>query len=119
MQFQVNIRILDENDSIPKFFGNSHEVTKLSEDALPGYLIAKVVAEDSDLESDLTYSIDLRSQAYMTIDAGDLTLTSPIDREEYDKFEVKIEVTDGVHTNSIVKTVEVSKKYFPEIHKSD
>ena len=104
---QMDIAIVDENDSPPTFDKNF--MIRLSESFNPGHQIARVQATDEDLNSDLTYSISLSTQAFMQIDAksGILTLTRSIDRETYDSIEVAIQVSDGVRSTEWKKRVYV------------
>ena len=91
------MNVEDENDSAPYF--DSDFGIRLSESFNPGHQLARVQANDPDLNSDLTYSISLAAQAFMSIDAktGVLTLTRRVDRELFDSVEVGVQVTDGVN----------------------
>ncbi len=104
---QVEISCLDENDSPPVFKPDISFV--LSESFLAGHELATLTAEDPDLDSVLTYSLDLVTQTFFSINSstGLLTLNQPIDREIYDSYEVVVEVSDDVHTTVWRKTIKV------------
>ncbi|XP_059080013.1 cadherin-related tumor suppressor-like [Tigriopus californicus] len=104
---KVSIEVLDENDSAPRFVQDMP--IKISEAFLAGHNLGQLKAIDEDKSDSVTYKIGVESLPYLEVnaDSGELFLTSPIDREEFEYFEVVVLATDGQHTTTWRKNLKV------------
>ena len=104
---KVDIACLDENDTAPKFTEGLDIV--LSEEHVPGHLLAYVKADDPDLNAQLSYSLSLNAQAFLKIDSvtGALTVIQSIDHELNPSLDLGISVSDGVFSAEWRRTLEV------------
>lgn len=88
------------NDNVP-FFSNSSALVNISENAIPGVMICTVQANDSSGDH-LVYRITppLSNFAIMP-NSGKVYLIKPLDREEEDRYTIRIEASDGSLTSSL------------------
>lgn len=110
---QVEIVILDKNDSPPEF-KNIPQAYFASEDLAPGQLIATIQAEDPDTIGTITYSIQTEEPTPFSLDSlnGQLTLKEPLDRENISEYQVIIRADDGMQFTDVEINVQVS--YIPK-----
>ncbi|XP_063697547.1 cadherin-related tumor suppressor [Culicoides brevitarsis] len=99
---KVRINILDKNDSPPKI--DEPIKFSVSENEDVGFVIGKISATDADLTGHLQYLSEDNKYFKIDKDSGEIRVTSPLDREKIDKFELAVQVTDEIqHTNSTVE----------------
>lgn len=65
--FQVEITLLDKNDS-PPVFSSRHIPVTVEESAKPGFVVIKLVATDADTEGAIQYQIKDGDDGKFTID---------------------------------------------------
>lgn len=106
--FQVEVVILDKNDSPPEF-KNIPPAYLASEDMAPGQRIATIAAEDPDTIGSITYSIQNDEPTPFSLDpqTGLLTLKDPLDRETTSEYQVIVRADDGVQFTDVTVVVQV------------
>jgi Cadherin domain. len=106
---QVQLRILDRNDSPPSF-ADFHTEYTISEDVPVGTLVAKVKAIDPDLPGTIAYSLVAGDEGKFVLESssGNLKLKDTLDREQKDKYRVQVRASDGVQSADVVLTILVS-----------
>lgn len=109
---QVEVVILDKNDSPPEF-KNIPSAYMASEDLAPGQKIATITAEDPDTIGTIAYSIQNDGPTPFTLDSqtGILTLKDPLDRETISEYRVIIRADDGVQFTDATIIVQVRKLF--------
>lgn len=105
---QVEVVILDKNDSPPEF-KNIPAAYMASEDMAPGQRIATISAEDPDTIGSITYSIQNDEPTPFSLDpqTGLLTLKDPLDRETTSEYQVIVRADDGVQFTDVTVVVQV------------
>lgn len=105
---QVEVIILDKNDSPPEF-KNIPPAFTASEDLAPGQIITTIVAEDPDTIGTITYSIQNDLPTPFTLDprTGVLKLKDPLDRETVREYHVIIRADDGLQFTDVTIIVQV------------
>uniref|UniRef100_A0A8D0GHX8 FAT atypical cadherin 2 n=1 Tax=Sphenodon punctatus TaxID=8508 RepID=A0A8D0GHX8_SPHPU len=95
---EVEIFVLDINDNSPECKQILY-TGKVSEDALPGLFILKVLASDPDVGSNaqITYSLHGPGALEFRLDphTGELTTSAPLDREQKPVYHLVAKATDG------------------------
>ncbi|KAJ6215568.1 hypothetical protein RDWZM_010068 [Blomia tropicalis] len=107
----VIINIMDANDCTPYFDSSSYYVS-LSEDQEIGSSIFKINSLDDDvdiLNSALRYQLNDTFNQTFSIDenSGWIILNRQLDRETIRNYDLLINVTDGLHSNSTILHVDV------------
>ncbi|XP_064108915.1 cadherin-23-like isoform X3 [Macrobrachium nipponense] len=100
-QVDVLVQVIDENDNNPVFVNPPSNLT-IREDAPPGTSVAKVEAVDPDFDEygRVTYLLDRKSsdgKFKINPDTGEITVASPLNREELSTFTLLIEAWDNYH----------------------
>lgn len=105
---QVQVTILDKNDSPPEF-KNIPAAYPASEDLAPGQKIARILAEDPDTIGTITYSIQSDEPTPFALDSntGELTLKEPLDRETISEYQVLVRADDGMQYTDLTIVVPV------------
>lgn len=105
---QVEVVILDKNDSPPEF-KNIPAAYLASEDLTPGQRIATIAAEDPDTIGTITYSIENDVPTPFTLDSqtGELTLKDPLDRETVSEYQVIVRADDGIQFTDAPVVIQV------------
>lgn len=113
---QVEVVILDKNDSPPEF-KNIPSAYMASEDLAPGQLIATVTAEDPDTIGSITYSIQNEEPIPFALDSvsGALTLMDPLDRETIPEYKLMVRADDGIQFTDVTILIQVCFPYFMNI----
>lgn len=91
------INLLDENDNAPIFEKNLASF-RVTENALNGTVILQLNASDADLgeNSRITYTLETDTTDFrIDPDIGILYISSPLDRERQDLYELQIHATDN------------------------
>lgn len=106
---QVQVKILDRNDSPPSF-AEFHTEYTISEDVPVGTLVTKVKAIDPDLPGTIAYSLVSGDEGKFTLESstGNLKLKDTLDREQKDKYRVQVRASDSVQSADVVLTILVS-----------
>lgn len=109
LRLQVEVVILDKNDSPPEF-KNIPPAYFASEDLAPGQLIATITAEDPDTIGTITYTIQTDEATPFALDAqsGQLSLKEPLDRETISEYHVLIRADDGMQFTDVTIVVQVN-----------
>lgn len=110
---QVQITVLDKNDSPPSFKDLPMHYT-VSEDLGPGQSVATVKADDPDSIGELRYSIIKGNDGHFAIDeeSGVLQLVEALDRETEDVYRLTVRSGDGNQFTDATVTIEVSEKFY-------
>lgn len=108
ISLQVEVIILDKNDSPPEF-KNIPPAYHASEDLAPGQVIARISAEDPDTIGTITYSIQCEETTPFSLDSrtGTLSLKDPLDREAIEQYRVIIRADDGMQYTDVAVVVQV------------
>ena len=106
--FQVQITVLDKNDSPPSFMDAPLRYS-VSEDLSPGLSVSTIRAEDPDTIGELEYSLVSGGDDHFALDArsGMLTLIDSLDRETKDVYKLTVRASDGIQSTDTVITVQV------------
>lgn len=106
--FQVQITVLDKNDSPPSFKDAPLRYS-VSEDLSPGLSVTTIRAEDPDTIGELEYSLVSGGDDHFALDAGTgmLTLIDSLDRETKDVYKLTVRASDGIQSTDTVITVQV------------
>ncbi|KAM8939464.1 protocadherin-23 [Pelodytes ibericus] len=106
---EMSIQVIDINDNAPTI--PPLETVLISEDALPGYTVIRVSANDVDQRPVLLYSFleDGNPGMKFAIDrhSGVVTLIAPLDYEETSQYSLKIQASDTVHRTEAELTIKV------------
>lgn len=107
--FQVQITVLDKNDSPPSFKDTPLHYS-VSEDLGPGQPIATIKAEDPDTIGTLNYTIIKGDDGHFLLDksSGVLKLMDSLDRETKDTYKLTVRCSDGLQFTDTIVTIEVS-----------
>lgn len=107
--FQVEVIILDKNDSPPEF-KNIPQAYHASEDLAPGQVIATISADDPDTIGTITYSIQSDEPTPFSLDSrtGTLSLKDPLDRETIAEYREIIRADDGMQYTDVTVVIQVS-----------
>ncbi|XP_075679653.1 fat-like cadherin-related tumor suppressor homolog isoform X1 [Dermatophagoides pteronyssinus] len=102
--FYVIINIMDENDCTPYFDSASYYLS-LAENQEIGSTIFKMTALDNDIDllnNALKYNLRNDHDGTFRIDenSGWISLTKQLDRESIEHYNLQIDITDGLHSNS-------------------
>lgn len=122
----VIVKVLDVNDSSPKFSQSSYSV-KVSEDARPGTPVFHVTAIDPDLGDSLDYRItagDSNGNFLIQLDPAEekaqVLLATSLDYSTQKKFALTIEATDlAQHKAKAILNIHIQDKnsYAPAFDK--
>lgn len=106
--FQVQITVLDKNDSPPSFKDTPLQF-QVSEDLGPGEPIATIRAEDPDTIGDLEYTLVKGHDGRFTLDrqGGVLRLDDSLDRETKDIYKLTVRASDGLQYTDTIVTIQV------------
>ncbi|XP_029393891.1 protocadherin-23 [Mus pahari] len=95
----VKIQVTDINDNAPVFLLS--EAVEITENSLPGVIVARVSVHDADLNPAFTFSLvkESSSAAKFAIsqDTGVVVLARTLDFEEVTEYELIVRVSDSVH----------------------
>ena len=68
---QVQIGLLDRNDSPPEFSNSLYDVVQVVEDIAPGYMVLQLTATDADKNGTLSYAlVSGNQQGHFTINSN-------------------------------------------------
>lgn len=91
------VRVVDINDHAPAFAQNVVEV-HFAENNSPGERVVTVVATDADSgkNAEIAYSLDLAANGpfYIDADNGDIRATGVLDREQRERYELRVIAKD-------------------------
>lgn len=106
---QVEVRVLDKNDSPPSF-DHTPLHYYVSEDLGPGQSFGTVKAYDPDSIGELEYQILSGGDGKFSLDrrTGVLKLMDSLDRESKDLYKLNVRCSDGIQESDTIITVEVS-----------
>ncbi|CAF1072693.1 unnamed protein product [Rotaria sp. Silwood1] len=123
----VFVKIINQNDNIPKFPQSTYEFS-IYENNSPNSYIGQVIAYDID-DSSLTYSFDNPSNEISTLfqissTDGKIYALNPLDREQSDQYIFYIIASDGhhkssriqIHINILDLNDEIPRFIFPNDH---
>ncbi|XP_036356531.1 cadherin-87A-like isoform X3 [Octopus sinensis] len=103
------IKIIDVNDNKPKFPVSNGQVLpynfQVKEDSQPVFLIGRVLASDSDLNSSVYYQIlSGNSENIFSLNqiTGALSLENPVDRDNISSFSLNIEAMDSLTSYDLI-----------------
>ena len=95
---KVTIEILDDNDNPPECVQSSYQF-KVSEDTLPGYILAKIEVTDKDegINAKQAFILNGPNSDYFNLDptTGLLKTSLPLDREQTGQFQLKAHAQDA------------------------
>uniref|UniRef100_A0A8R1EIH3 Cadherin domain-containing protein n=1 Tax=Caenorhabditis japonica TaxID=281687 RepID=A0A8R1EIH3_CAEJA len=95
---RILIHVDDINDNAPQFTQSSYFV-KIPENQPSGSRVLRVVAKDRDLNPELLYHfLDAETETLpfrVDVASGWITVAGKVDREETDRYEITVVVTDG------------------------
>ncbi|XP_076646629.1 FAT atypical cadherin kugelei isoform X7 [Halictus rubicundus] len=106
----VHVKLKDYNDNAPAFVDDRYEAS-VSEDALPGTVVVKLVTVDKDLDVNTPIEFyitsgDPRSQ-FQIRSTGEVYVAKALDRETLDRYELVIVGTDGKYVFKTRVTVQI------------
>jgi len=108
MVLQVHIEILDRNDSPPKF-PKKESTIQVSENAAVGQVITTLQAIDADSNGSISYSLLDGDDGKFHVEptTGQVRILESLDREETEKYVLKIRASDGAQYSEATLIVEV------------
>ncbi|CAG9832223.1 unnamed protein product [Diabrotica balteata] len=106
---QVQITVLDKNDSPPSFKDAPLHFS-VSEDLGPGQSIATIKAEDPDTIGTLDYSLLKGDDGKFSLDktSGVLRLIDSLDRETKDVYKLLVRCSDGNQFTDTIVSIETN-----------
>jgi protocadherin Fat 4 len=106
---QVQITVLDKNDSPPSFKDTPLHYS-ISEDLGPGQSVATVRADDPDTIGKLEYTLIRGDDGHFVLDknTGVLSLVDSLDRETKDVYKLTVRASDGNQHTDTVLTVQIT-----------
>ncbi|XP_014251864.1 cadherin-related tumor suppressor [Cimex lectularius] len=105
---QIQVRVLDKNDSPPSFEGMPTEFS-VSEELGVGETVAEVKAVDPDTIGQTSYSLVSGGEGKLTVSSsGMIIITEPLDREAKDSYSLRVRATDGVQASHTLIAIHVT-----------
>ncbi|XP_067948846.1 protocadherin Fat 4-like [Watersipora subatra] len=103
---EVEITLIDVNDSPPTFSSYSYEASCM-EDAAVGFTVKTVTANDPDKSSNLNYTVSGTGGLFTINNNGEIKVAGTLDRETTPEHLLTVHVSDGTHTTSIQVTITI------------
>lgn len=104
----MTVRVRDKNDSPPSWEKSQLEYS-LSEDTGTGERVGKLEALDPDTIGETRYTLVSGGEGRFSLaEDGILILKDSVDREEKDRYHLRVRASDGLQASEAVITVIVS-----------